>query len=352
MTPLLERGNKRDTGCRGCRRATASTLCARCVVDLVDQLKRLPALLRELGVVVTRQDHLDATGVAVYGRKGEHVAAELLPAAWLRRPGGPIALPATPWAYAPDAASLLREARAMLAYWVDHVRHARRLHAVAPVGPACVACNHSSCRALRVRRMRLDARQVDVRLVIWLIRHRGDLAQDERAGELVGHVREVVERVEGAVFGTAPDVFLGTCGWTPGADPDEAAEVCPVELYAAAGALRAVCRTCDTEHVVEQRQALLMRAQYDQLRPVRDVADALSSWVRDDRDEPVACTPSMVRGWVDRGRLAYKGTDRNGVALVRLGDVADLLLAQVERDRARREKHANRARATQGRRPA
>lgn len=365
-----------DADCQLCGQHTTAAICARCVskflkvlTDPVSAAKPHPTgqprprtdlgllgLLAELEAAVSRQDRIEGNQPSVYGRRADVAAAEhaAIPPS-LRSRQGRIALPSTPWAIAPDAAAMLREARLDLARWVRHLRHAHGLIGTDLAGPLCAVCTHPSCGRIRRRRAAVGHRGMDLRLVVWLIRHRADLAQDDLAGEIVTDLTWHRNRIEAMVDRRDPDVFLGTCDAEDvKVDPDAPViapkpGACGAELYAHQGDKDITCPACGWLYNVERRKEKLRAIVYDEIRPVRDVADACAGLLTDDREEPVECTPTMIQGMQRHGRLAYRGTIRDPLTgrvsqLVRVGDVYDLLVERVERDRARRAKLSARPR--------
>lgn len=78
------------------------------------------------------------------------------------------------------------------------------------------------------------------------------------------------------------------------------------------------CR-CGTTWPVEERRTWLLREAEHVLGTATELARALSGL-----GEHI--TPSMIRGYAHRRRLANRGTDETGRPLYRLGDVLALTL--------------------------
>lgn len=348
-----------DGDCQNCGRHTDGHLCSRCLGTLVKTLGELPALLHELEVAVTRQDRLDASTMPVYGRREDVASAEyrLIPPR-LRSLHGRIALPSTPWAYGPDAAAMLLDARLDLARWVRHLKHARGLVGTDLAGAVCERCSHTSCVRIRLRRGSIGHRAVDVRLTLWLIRHRAELAQDDLAGELMANLTWHRNRVETQIDRRDPEVFLGCCDAddvkvdATAYDDTETVMLivrpseCGVELYAHLDDKTIVCPACGWSYNVVARKAKLLELVYDEIRPVFDVANAVTGLFTDDRDEAVICTPDMIHRFKREGRLSYRGTAADGKSqLVKVSDVIELLRSGMERDRERRARRPRRVSA-------
>lgn len=294
-----------DHDCQHCGRHTSGTLCAQCTGLLAKTLRELPSYLRELETAVTRQDRVESLSTRVYGRKPPVDVASVEHAAIpprLRSSHGRITLPATPWAFSPDAAELLRAARQDLVLWVRNVSHARGVI----VDQASKLCG-------------------------WLLEHRSEIAQYELAGELLDNVTWHRNRIASAIDRYAADVFLGQC--------DAAYVACGEQLYAHAGDKDVTCPQCGWLYSVPRRKSRLLAKVHDEIRPIRDVANAVTGLLTDERGEPVECTSSMIRSFAAKGRVAYRGMAPDGRSqLVRVGDVVDLLQDRMERDRVRRAK--------------
>lgn len=357
-----------DNDCQHCGRHTDGTLCARCLTKLVAVLGELPALMRELEVAVTRQDHVEALSTRVYGLQPAWAEiVEVLPAHLRSSASTRFALPSTPWAFNPDAAAILREVRVTLVVWVRellrsgvhdagpteiaealeplegpvHRSFVRINETSNPVSkPAPTACDHPSCREIRLERMLPRPPGA----CAWLLEHRNEIAQFDQAGDLLTSITWNRNRIEAAIDRREPDVYLGRCD-AGDVKVDLDAEVitptpaeCGVELYAHAEDRTIVCPACGWSYSVLLRKAKLLERVYDEHRPIRQVADAVAGLLTDDRGELVACSESTVRNYIDRGRLELRGTDMQGRQLVRVGDVADLVRAKMERDKARRDR--------------
>lgn len=337
--------------CQRCTKPTDGALCNRCTGKLTTVLTELRAFLTELEVAVARQDHVEAITSRRYGLHDDPAVDEYrLIEARLRSPHGRYTLPSTPWAYGADAAVLLREARRDVRQWTILLRAAgvtdpqpaaldtddqlegpahrafiRVNETSNPVDkPAPTTCRHPSCMAIIHQRAAPTRRDA----IGWLQAHRVDLARYHRAGDLLSNLIWHRNRVEASVDRREPEVFLGVC--------DAAAVVCGAELYAHPDDRDIECKQCGWLYNVPRRKARLLTLVYDQLRPVRQTADAVSGLLTDDRDELVECTESMVRNYIDRGRLTTVGVDPSGRQLVRVGDVVELVRAKMERDKARR----------------
>lgn len=333
-----------DGDCQYCGRPTDGSLCNQHTAAFLKTLGELPALMHELGVAASRQDRIVSSTVPVYGRPpstGDVGLAEyVVIAPRLRSTHGRITLPATPWAFSPDAAKLLTDARRVLMAWARELgaAGAGKLAPERIEGPAhrwyaineqtkgaSPACAHSSCETIRSR----DQAMTDERVCRWIVEHKADVARFDLTGDMMTALTWYRNRIEQAIDRRDPDVFLGPC--------DAALVKCGAELWAHLDDKSIDCPLCGWSYTVARRKDRLLAKVYDQVRPLREVADAVAGFLTDERDEPVPCTSKMIQGMAQHGRLAYRGTAPDGRSqLVRVGDVVEVLRERMEKDRARR----------------
>lgn len=101
-------------------------------------------------------------------------------------------------------------------------------------------------------------------------------------------------------------------------------DLCGSHLYAVTGAPLTTCSGCGTSHDVAMRRAALLKAASDRLVTAREAATALTTL-----ELPV--TMERIRQWVHRRRLVVRGHTPDRHRLYRLGDIIDLLTAEVAR---------------------
>lgn len=101
-------------------------------------------------------------------------------------------------------------------------------------------------------------------------------------------------------------------------------ELCGTHLYAVTGSPVTTCSGCGRTVDVAMRRAALMQAVSDRLVTAREAATALTTL-----ELPV--TMARIRQWVHRRRLVVRGHTPDRHRLYRLGDIIDLLTAEVTR---------------------
>lgn len=174
------------------------------------------------------------------------------------------------------------------------------------------------------------------RRAMWLTTHIGflrrqvgtaDLAWFEDLVTAVRHVERIVDR--------PPErAYMGQCNRIVGTEQ----QTCDTDLYVdvtydederPAFSPFVLCPSCGETWPTRERRDVMLRAAQDQLLIPADLSRALTRM-----QDPV--TPERIRKWVERRQLVPRGTDRNGRAQYRLGDVRDLLRqheARLERRR-------------------
>lgn len=116
-----------------------------------------------------------------------------------------------------------------------------------------------------------------------------------------------------------PCTFAGGCGL--GSKP---IRQCTEDLYAKIGETVVTCRACKAEHDVAKRRDFLLAASEDLLLHAAWIAQALSGF-------GVQVKVERIWQWASRGQLLAHGVDLRGRPTYRVGDVMDLLQADVER---------------------
>jgi len=101
-------------------------------------------------------------------------------------------------------------------------------------------------------------------------------------------------------------------------------DLCGAHLYAVTGTPVTTCSGCGRSHDVAMRRAALLQAASDRLVTAREAATALTTL-----EMPV--TMERIRQWVHRRRLLVRGHTPDRHRLYRLGDIIDLLTAEITR---------------------
>lgn len=332
--------------CVVCQADTDALLCTRCTAEVERALGEMPALLTELEITATRQDR--GTGTALYAMRRTRLWHEALtadadasdvPAAALRSRDGHKTLPTTPWPLSWDAANLAWTVRNTLGTWARHLTETRGLQLDMPptiTGPVHAWCMHESCDQIR------DGHRRDVRITAWLMRNLDAIRLDEAAGEI--HAAITSDRLEilAAIDRKDPDIYAGRCDATDVRTDLEAGVIravvgtCGAELYARFGDTEVKCGACGQLYDLAQRKQYLAERVDDEWARPHVIANALTSL-----DEPVR--PDTLRKWIERDeKLADRaeppyplvlrvGTDDDGHALYRVGDVRARIAAMKER---------------------
>lgn len=140
----------------------------------------------------------------------------------------------------------------------------------------------------------------------WLARHvelaRIHPAADQLADEIIYAVRRARAAIDRPGDRRR---FLGPC---------RADGCCREELYALDGARSVACPACGAEHDVAARKDWLQNKLQGHLGTSAEIAGFLNVL-------GMSVTPSMIRGYVARGRLVAHATTRRGHPLFRIADV-------------------------------
>jgi LSD1 subclass zinc finger protein len=324
-----------QTECGACHATTDAPLCRPCTDQLAAVLTKLPGLIRDLEVTVTRQARLGESSQQVDTQVGSIRAyLELRRPDWpeerkplpahLRSLLGRITLPETQMPVALGAALLHRQAVAGVLSW------ARQLNVIGQTtGQLCTGI-----------RRRLD-----------------DLRQLDTAGEIHAKAIDMAAAIEATIDRRDPDTFAGRCDatgvridqqhltgppcsglWCRHETCDQirggahrlsvVAGECGEELNAPAGATSITCAACGTQYDVTAQKAKLADKLTEQLGSVREVAGFLRTLELD-------VTVDKIDGWLRRGRILDHGTGPHG-RLVKVGEVRAYAEQQAERAKSRR----------------
>src|SRR5205085_1202577 len=94
------------------------------------------------------------------------------------------------------------------------------------------------------------------------------------------------------------------------------------ELYARPTASEVTCRVCGSEHEVGERRAWLLQRAQDMIVTVREASQYLGEI------GGIKVSQASIRGYLHRGKLAYRPGVTNGI---RLGDLLTVVLDESER---------------------
>jgi len=151
----------------------------------------------------------------------------------------------------------------------------------------------------------------------WLCAHVSWLRSSPLGPEAVVKLRAAV-RAACSVVDRPPDLaYAGPCRASV-VDADGLHVECGADLYARPGEPQVTCRACGAAYPLsEQRQWLLAQVE-DMLLPATELARAIDGL-------GVEVTPTAIRKWKQRGRLAPHGHNVRGHPLYRVGDVLDVV---------------------------
>ncbi len=133
-----------------------------------------------------------------------------------------------------------------------------------------------------------------------------NIAAHPDAEQIVDEIQDAITRAWRAVDQPAQHTFLGPCPH------------CGADLYTPPGRAHVQCGCGQTTDTSERRDWLLEQVR-DQLDTASGIARALPGLL------PIRLTPSMIRGYAHRGRLAARPALADGKPRYRIGDVLDVL---------------------------
>lgn len=143
----------------------------------------------------------------------------------------------------------------------------------------------------------------------YLVAHTSTLRTHPAADELHDEITDAIARAWRAIDRPPERRFAGPC--------DE----CGEDLYGRPHRAELRCGHCGAVYDAHHRRSWLLDQARDQLATAKTIARALPDLV----GKPI--TPSMIRGYAHRGRLAPRPPDPTGQARYRVGDVIDLVLS-------------------------
>jgi len=251
------------------RQQDLGLVCHACVTVLERDLAEVRALMGELDVTASKQARIGGGGKGAPAR-------ERSPINW----GGV------------EAADVLTNT---LTTWARDVG-GRTIVKSRPAGPAVAAC-------------------------MILMRHIDAIRRHPAANELFDEITDAIKQARRAVDRPADRVYLGQCMVeTP--DEDGRQVTCLAELFSRPQASEVSCRVCGAEHEVGERRAWLMQRAKDMIVTVKEAATFIGEV------GGIKVSQSSIRGYLHRGRIAYRPGVTNGI---RLGDLLAVVLDDSER---------------------
>jgi len=142
--------------------------------------------------------------------------------------------------------------------------------------------------------------------------------------QLVDEVSDAVHQARRVVDRPADWAYLGQC-YVETPDPDGRMVTCLNEMYGRPGASEVQCKVCGTEHPVAERRAWLLQRAQNTILSVKDASLFIGEVAG------VRVSQSSIRGYLHRGKLAYRPGVPNGI---RLGDLLTVVLDESERKTA------------------
>lgn len=280
-----------STACDICTQpAPDATICSSCVAQLVTELRRLPWLLGQLHITLTRQSR---TGERNGGRSAER-----------------------PLPYDHTASVDLETLHATLRVWCDEIATRRGI----PVPSGVTAA-----------------------LGRWLLLWPSEIAGHPDAAQLHDELMGALRAAERTID-RRPDLkFVGPCdGNGASVLAEKYPQGCGEDLYAPVNAHRVICRVTDCYGVydVEPRRAWLLEQAADQLRTARQLSDELG-WIAG-----VHVSSKLIGMWATRGTTTLgklhtylpHPTDPRGAQRFRVGEVIDYARAMAQETQAKRVK--------------
>lgn len=142
----------------------------------------------------------------------------------------------------------------------------------------------------------------------WLLSNVRAVAMDEGGGDIVADIKREHVAAMRAIDRPKDRLFIGNC------------DKCATPMHAPEDRDEYVCRTCTTEYVVSERVEQIRAKIRERLCTVGQLVQVCGS-----QYERVKVSRHQVNRLVAKGRLVRRGSDRDGDALYRAGDLLDLI---------------------------
>lgn len=281
--------------CRACAAPTDAYLCKHCTDKLRRVLAELPADLRDLQLVATRQA-AGPLGVNRYRLWDGPYEAD--------------ALGDAPWDFAPAAADQIWSASNTITTWARHLAETRHVP-----GPIAQRGRTDTVRHLTIVRNRATWRtwriftpspeQPLTTVITWLLDNLDSIRLDEAAGQILDEFAGLHEENEAWTFGRSTiEEFAGTCDATQvGFELDQAgtlipiAAQCGVPMYGRQGEEYVRCTACGTKYELQPRLDEIRSERINErLATAHMIADALTTL-----EEPMG--RELLRKWIQRDAL-------------------------------------------------
>ena len=151
-----------------------------------------------------------------------------------------------------------------------------------------------------------------------------EIRRHPAVAELVDEITDAVHQARRVIDRPADRVYLGQC-YVETPDPDGKQVTCLAELYARPTASEVQCKVCGAEHEVGERRAWLLQRAQDMIVTVREASSYLGEV------GGIKVSQASIRGYLHRGKIAYRPGVENGI---RLGDLLSVVLDESERKSA------------------
>jgi len=162
---------------------------------------------------------------------------------------------------------------------------------------------------------------IEEQAAAFLLTHIPEIRRHTAVDQLVDEIADAVHQARRAVDRPADLTYLGQCYMeTP--DPDGRLVTCLNEIYGSVSAAQVQCGVCGTEHPVTERREWLLRRAQNYVMSVKDASQLFGEL------GGIKVSQASIRGYLHRGKLAYRPEVPNGI---RLGDLLAVVLDQSEK---------------------
>lgn len=284
-----------------CGKPCQDWICFDCERKIVAALGRIPWLVEQLEITVTRQDKLSAGKLA--GKSTE-----------------------TPSVFHGGASAFLRDLRGTLARTVQEICEARGMRYL----PLWATHEPTFIGPLRGGERRPSHGYVasTTDLAKWLKYYSGAIRTSECAGETFGDITRIVDRGLALINRPEPPIYRGPCPTVRNHDERGKPVACGHSLYAERGADFAKCPRCKVEHDIARLEAKLLADMSAYLFTATQLFQVLR-----ELGEPIPKSTFYLwrklgkiqpRGWMHDGRRTDHFIHRNDAPLFSLEDARRL----------------------------